>query len=154
MLFFSLCYCISKMKKIKFEILGELSVRLRVSKSLSRIMLNGFSSWTTQQSYCIRIDKKNVYSIITSQTQMWREENVDPLPSILKFFNSVIHISLKCFVRFSQLNFFQLQQSMFFLFIKHSYGMFKVFTEGLASYTQSSILSNSVSEWEFCSFIS
>ncbi len=72
---------------------------------------------------------------------MWREE--DPLPSILKFFNAVIHIFPQMFCKVSQLNFFQLQQSMFFPFIEYFYGMFKVFTERLASYIESSILSNS-----------
>ncbi len=64
---------------------------------------------------------------------------MDPLPSILKFFSTVIHISPKCLVRFLTIELFQLH--VFFLhFIEHFYGMLKVFTERLVSYIQSIIL--------------
>ncbi len=57
---------------------------------------------------------------------------MDPLPSILKLFNAVIHISPKCFVRFLTIELSA--KSVFFPFIEPFYGMSKVFNEKLASY--------------------
>ncbi len=68
-----------------------------------------------------------------------KEENVDPLPSILKFFNTVIHIPPKCLVRFLTIELLS-AACCFFHFIEHFYGMLKVFTERLVSYIQSIIL--------------
>ncbi len=75
---------------------------------------------------------------------------MDPLPSILKFFNAIIHISPKCLVRFLTIKLFSVAAEhvvvlfVCFSFIEHVYKMFKVFSEILDSYIQSFILSNSV----------
>ncbi len=61
---------------------------------------------------------------------------MDPLLSILKFSNTVIHYFPKCFVTFLTIELFlaAAEHVVVFSFIEHFYGMSKVFTERLASY--------------------
>ncbi len=60
-------YVATLLTTAKFEILGELSQQV-----ILRILLNGFSSWATQQLYAmIEIDKKS--NLLPADLQTGRE---------------------------------------------------------------------------------
>ncbi len=104
-----------------YEMLGELSARVQSQQVMWR-MLNGLSSWATQQSYCIRIDIKHK---LPANLWIWREEKVHPLPNKLKFFNAVIHISHLTLGKVSHtINLFSAapKHVVVFSFIEHFYG--------------------------------